>query len=172
MKLYISGSPRNKNSFTIIKNLMNLNDAYFPLNEMNIQYCKGCLQCQGLRNAKCKMNDDMNNVYENIDMFHKIILVSPIYFNSITSQMKTFIDRLYPFYGTDKLKNKKIYLILTGGATEEENKEVIQDMEKYFKEVFSWFDAKFEKSFYFKDGEILSQNFIEKIMDTKAKLGV
>ncbi|MBE5821840.1 MAG: hypothetical protein E7311_04550 [Clostridiales bacterium] len=172
MKLYVSGSPRNKNSFTIIKNLMNINDAYFPLNEMNIQYCKGCIQCQGLSNGKCRYNDDMTNIYDNIDMFHKIILVSPVYFNNVTAQMKTFIDRLYPFYGTDKLKNKKIYLVLTGGATEEENSELIENQTQYFKEVFSWFDAKFERTIYFKDGEILSENFIEKIMDIKAKIGV
>lgn len=172
MKLYISGSPRNKNSFAIIKNLMNVNDAYFPLNEMKIHYCRGCLQCQGLRNAKCKINDDMTNIYENIDMFHKIIFVSPIYFDNITAQMKTFIDRLYPFYGVDKLKGKKIYLVLTGGASQEENSETIEKMNNYFKEIFSWFDARFEKTFYFKDGEFLSENFIEKIMDTKHMIGV
>ena len=172
MKLYISGSPRNKNSFTIIKNLMNLNDAYFPLNEMNIQYCKGCLQCQGFKNAKCKYDDDMSNIYESIDMFHKIIFVSPIYFNNVTAQMKTFIDRLNPFCETDKLKDKKIYLILTGEIDYEDNIETINNMEKYFKEVSEILGAKFEKVFYFKDGEILKDNFIEKIMDVKAKIGV
>jgi len=46
-----------------------------------------------------------------------IVLASPIYFYSMTGQMKTMIDRSYAFF--TQLAGKTFYFIITCGAPEE-----------------------------------------------------
>lgn len=62
----------------------------------------------------CVQKDDMVEVREKMLAADIIVLASPIYFYSMTSQMKTVIDRTYAFY--QQLESKTFYFLITCGA--------------------------------------------------------
>lgn len=83
------------------------------VNDLRIRGCQGCGACQ--RNGGiCVQNDDMRLVYEYIATADVIVLASPVYFFSWTSQMKAVLDRTYALEPT--LANKTFYLISAGAA--------------------------------------------------------
>ncbi len=59
---------------------------------------KGCTGCEGCRYSyQCIIQDDMQKLYPKILQADAIITGSPTYFYNITSDMKSFIERLYPY---------------------------------------------------------------------------
>lgn len=61
------------------------------LNDLNISPCQHCDAC--LVAGKCRIQDDMQMVYSELESADRIVLASPIHFMSLTAQMKTMIDR-------------------------------------------------------------------------------
>ena len=60
----------------------------------------------------------MGELYEKLKDSDVLILATPIYFFSMTSQLKTFIDRLYVL-DFNSWRGKKIVLLTTYGDTDE-----------------------------------------------------
>jgi multimeric flavodoxin WrbA/putative sterol carrier protein len=65
------------------------------LADLDLQYCKGCGFC--MEKGKCWIDDDHRRVTEKLFTAQGIILASPVYFFSVTAQMKTFLDRSLAF---------------------------------------------------------------------------
>ncbi len=84
------------------------------LREKRIQFCDGCLSCD--ETEKCKLRDDMQIIYPQLEESDLIIFGSPVYFNNVTGMMKNFIDRLLPFYYKNKLRDKKIVAAIVGAS--------------------------------------------------------
>jgi len=61
------------------------------LNELTIAPCQHCDTC--LKKGKCKVQDDMQMVYRELEQADRIVLASPIHFMGVTAQMKAMIDR-------------------------------------------------------------------------------
>ncbi len=61
------------------------------LDDLKIAPCQHCDAC--LKKGKCKIRDDMQMVYKELEQADRIILVSPIHFMGVTAQMKAMIDR-------------------------------------------------------------------------------
>lgn len=61
---------------------------------------KGCLDCRKCWSTgkPCIQNDDMDQVYPEIEDASVIAFVSPLYFYSWSSQIKPVWDRLLPYY--------------------------------------------------------------------------
>lgn len=78
--------------------------------------CLGCNYCQQ-NNGVCVQKDDMMEIREKMTAADVIVLVSPIYFYSMTGQMKTMLDRAYAFF--TQLAGKTFYYIITCAAPEE-----------------------------------------------------
>ena len=57
-----------------------------------INYCLGCNTCQK-NGGTCVYKDNVPEILEKMIKADVIVLASPIYFYSITGQMKTLIDR-------------------------------------------------------------------------------
>ena len=77
--------------------------------------CLGCNACY--RNGgTCVQKDDMEEIRTKMLEADVIVLASPIYFYSMTAQMKTLIDRTYAFF--NQLAGKTFYFIVTCGATD------------------------------------------------------
>ena len=77
--------------------------------------CLGCNACY--RNGGvCVQKDDMEEIRGKMLEADVIVLASPIYFYSMTAQMKTMIDRTYAFF--QKLEGKTFYFIITCAATD------------------------------------------------------
>ena len=62
------------------------------LDDLNIAPCQHCDAC--LKKGKCKVQDDMQMVYRELEQADRIVLASPIQFMGVTAQMKVMIDRL------------------------------------------------------------------------------
>ena len=78
----------------------------------------GCLGCNGcFRNGGiCVQKDDMAEIREKMLAADVIVLASPIYFYSMTAQMKAVIDRSCAFF--QQLEGKTFYFLITCGATD------------------------------------------------------
>jgi len=61
------------------------------LNDLEIAPCQHCDAC--LVKGKCKIQDDMQMVYRELEQADCIVLASPIHFMTVTAQMKAMIDR-------------------------------------------------------------------------------
>lgn len=90
----------------------------FYLREHPLSYCVGCLSC--LKTGKCFQKDDANMLGEKLMAADVVVLASPVYYYSLSGQMKVFLDRMNPLYG--KMQDKDFYYILT--AADDDNKQI------------------------------------------------
>ncbi len=61
------------------------------LNELNIRPCQACDRCAST--GTCIVRDDMQQLYPMVRSARGMVLVTPIYFGSLSAQLKAFIDR-------------------------------------------------------------------------------
>ena len=61
------------------------------LNDLNITPCQHCDACQ--KKGECRIEDDMQMVYRELEEADRIVLASPIHFMGVTAQVKAMIDR-------------------------------------------------------------------------------
>jgi multimeric flavodoxin WrbA len=61
------------------------------LNDLKIAPCQHCDGC--LETGRCKVKDDMQMVYQELERADRIVLASPIQFMGVTAQTKAMIDR-------------------------------------------------------------------------------
>jgi multimeric flavodoxin WrbA len=73
--------------------------------KMNIGACTACGSCA--EGVACVIEDDMTALYPKLDRADVLILASPIYFDGLTAQMKTFIDRAQPYYVKKYVKKEE-----------------------------------------------------------------
>ena len=81
--------------------------------DMKIGYCTGCYACQ--KTGQCAIKDDARGVIDKMMAADVIVLSSPVYFYSISAQLKALFDRTVVVY--PNLTNKKFYYILTMADT-------------------------------------------------------
>ena len=163
MNLYINGSNRKKNSYSVLKELMSEEDVLVSLSDLQIQYCLGCCKCMKELPNYCVIKDDMKILYDNLLKAEKIIIMTPIYMNQITGILKNMIDRLNPLCCHELLKNKnkKVYLITVGQMEETENEEVAQDIQKYFEGISEFFYFEFHYLRNLSSGDLETVDSIE-----------
>jgi multimeric flavodoxin WrbA len=90
------------------------------LAEKNIAGCDGCGSC--FKSQVCKIQDDMQGVYQQLEAADAIIFGSPVYFGGVTAQAKALIDRTHLFLRDKRLKGKVVAPIIAtrrvnGGQT-------------------------------------------------------
>jgi len=61
------------------------------LNNLKITPCQHCDAC--LEAGNCRIQDDMQMVYKELETADRIVLASPVQFMTVTAQMKAMIDR-------------------------------------------------------------------------------
>ena len=120
--LILEGSPRRSGNSSILSNefARGAEEAGCSVEKLRVAGKKiaGCLGCNACyRNGgTCIQKDDMAEVRAKMLEADVIVLASPIYFYSMTSQMKAVIDRSYAFY--QQLEGKTFYFIISCGATD------------------------------------------------------
>ncbi len=116
------GSPRKKgNTAALLDSVISgltqggkVESELVFLHEKNIKPCNGCEACKKEGSKGCAIQDDMSDIYPLIRKADLIIFATPIYWWSVTAQMKLLIDRLY---GMDfKCGMKKVVLLMTYGG--------------------------------------------------------
>ncbi|MDE6293198.1 MAG: flavodoxin family protein [Clostridiales bacterium] len=78
--------------------------------DIDLKYCVGCMYCQD--HDSCVLNDSMNGLYEKFQNADVLVFATPIYYYSVSGQLKTFLDRLNPLYPREN-KFKDVYLLAT-----------------------------------------------------------
>lgn len=117
--LVLSGSPRkNGNSDMLCDAFIKgaENSGHFA-EKILIQNKKisPCLACYGCRNTHlCVQKDDMRDILEKMVQADVIVLATPVYFYSLSGQLKTLIDRTLPQY--TQIANKDFYYMATAAA--------------------------------------------------------
>ncbi len=81
---------------------LGLNPVLVMLRNFRIEPCRGCREC--LRRGFCIIEDDMRTLMEYLLRAKAIVIATPVYFNSVPSILKAFIDRTWCLRG--KLRNK------------------------------------------------------------------
>ncbi len=89
------------------------------LNEMKLGYCQGCYACA--KTGKCFQNDGMNELAEKVRAADVLVFATPVYFYTMSGQMKVFIDRLVPVYTEVRAD---IYFLATAWDPETANLEL------------------------------------------------
>lgn len=172
--LLINCSNREKNCFKVLNDIKGDNDTLLSLSKKDIKFCLGCDGCKN-NITKCCVQDDYitNNVYGEMIKADRIILASPMYMSNINGILKNLIDRMNPFYHHHELFNgKKVYLILTGQTSKENNIEEINNVITYFEGLSEWLFEDFEFLDYFEGYNELEsdKNYDDKIKLIKEKL--
>ena len=102
----------------------------FYLQSMNI---KGCMDCQGCSRKPagdprpCVQKDDMQQIYDAYLACDIVVFATPVYWFTISGQLKTAVDRLYAIqrnHGFDAAKKETVFL-MTSGAPAEMNPQTI-----------------------------------------------
>jgi multimeric flavodoxin WrbA len=115
----LHGSPRKgKNSDTLAEYfLKGLNEKvrhkirHFYLNDLSIAPCQGCLSC-AVSPYRCRINDDMQLIYDSYKESDLIVWVTPMYWGYITAQLKLVQDRMEALSWSG-FENKKFVVIIT-----------------------------------------------------------
>ena len=99
--LILNGSPRkNGKTASLVKAFTEgaasagneVKEIY--IDGLNIASCKACESCS--RNGgNCVQKDDMVQVYEAVEWCDVLVFASPMYWGTVTGQLKTTVDRLY-----------------------------------------------------------------------------
>ena len=87
------------------------------LNKSKIKPCTACDKCHISDSSFCVLKDDMSKIYPKIIAADSIIYASPIYWFTISAQLKLFMDRCYALGGPSgyALKGKKMGIALAYG---------------------------------------------------------
>ena len=131
--LALNGSPRRGgNSEILLEEVVRgakergADVTVYNLNTMNLRPCQHCGQCDDT--GLCVIKDDMQAIHQDIRTADRIVLVSPIFFFTVTAQAKIMIDRCQAFWAQKYLHKKPIppgpygrkgLLILVGGMKKE-----------------------------------------------------
>jgi multimeric flavodoxin WrbA len=108
--LAINGSPRKKwNTAMLLENALEgaaslgAETELIHLYDLAYTGCTSCFACKqkdGKSYGKCAVNDGLAPVLEKIPEVDALILGSPIYFGTVSGQMRSFMERLFFPYRT------------------------------------------------------------------------
>jgi len=73
----------------------------FLLDSMNIKGCKGCFGGGKSPDTLCMQKDDMEKIYPVYKEADIVVLASPLYYYTVSGQLKTAIDRLFAVVEAD-----------------------------------------------------------------------
>ena len=151
--LILSGSPRKGGNSDILcdefkrgAESIGHNVEKIFVADKNISYCKGCYYCSN-HDGKCVINDDMGEILDKIEKADVLVLASPVYFYSISAQLKTVIDRCVARWMN--IKNKEFYYIMTAGDT---NPNAMNGTLGCFRGLAACFGSSVEKGIVFGKG--------------------
>ena len=140
----VNGSPRKKwNTASLLEKALEgaashgAETELIHLYDLNYKGCISCFACKtkgGKSYGKCAVKDDLEPVFKKVEEVDALILGSPIYWGTVTGEMRSFMERLlfqyWPYTDPPKSifpKKIKTGFIYTMNATEERIKELGYD---------------------------------------------
>jgi len=162
MKVYgIIGSPcKNGNVDTLVSQVLKgaaskgVETSKIYLNSLKIKPCQSC----GVDPAPkhCLFNDNMEQIYGILETSDAIILGSPVYFDTVSAQVKLMIDRcncLMPYvekgdgtFGFDqRIKKQKKGVFIAVAGTDQDFNAILATVRGFF----NWANIKLVKTFFY-----------------------
>lgn len=141
---------------------------------------RGCQECPDvLTDGNCRVKDDMQEVIKKILKADAVIIPSPIFFGSVTGQLKCMIDRFQCYWmgkyihKTVKPLMKKKGVFLSAQGTDIDK--FFQNAKDVVKNLFATIDTQYTAELSCKQidnkGDILhKQEYIDKAYDIGKKL--
>ena len=81
------------------------------LNSLMYRGCQGCDRC--VQGKDCNLKDDLNGIFSRLKKAKIWALASPIYYDGVSGQLKTFFDRMrFMTYDPHKLKGPRKGIII------------------------------------------------------------
>lgn len=124
--LALLGSPRKNGNTAILLNeyLKGIRESdkaaeitCIYLNEKDIHGCNSCDACRNVTIGQCVIKDDMQELYPLFCQADMIIYATPIYWWSVSTQLKAFMDRCYALGLVEgSFAGKKAALLMTYGG--------------------------------------------------------
>ena len=119
--LILSGSPRKGGNTDLLAEafakgaIERHHVEIIYVRDYKVNPCMGCNACFKT-NGICAQKDDMSILYEKMGEADMLVIASPVYFYSISAQLKAVIDRFHnPI--RDSFRIKKMALLLVGAAS-------------------------------------------------------
>lgn len=146
----LNGSPRKSGNtallceaFTAGAEASGHNVTRFTLQEMNIHGCLGCIKGGKDPSSPCVQKDDMDKIYPAYIEADIVVLASPVYYWSMSGQLKTAVDRLFAVAEIDNYNNphKECILLMVAGDDSESNWKPVRDYYQAFLKNLGWTDA-------------------------------
>ncbi|MGI6181749.1 MAG: flavodoxin family protein [Agathobaculum sp.] len=78
------------------------------LREKKYGFCTGCLACS--TRGRCVLNDDAVEIAAKMHDADVLVFATPIYYYSVSGQLKTLLDRANPLFGSD-YSFTRVYLL-------------------------------------------------------------
>lgn len=137
--LILNGSPRAKGNtagliaaFTQGAEKSGNTVVCFDLQKMNIQGCLGCLGGGKDSFSPCVQKDDMSKIYPVYEDADVVVLASPMYYWSVTGQLKCTFDRLFAVAekNSNYVNPSKMCVILM--AAEGDSEENFEPVKHYY----------------------------------------
>lgn len=83
--------------------------------EKQIGFCRGCFAC--LKLGHCVISDDAVEITGKMHDADVLVFATPVYYYSVSGQLKTVLDRANPLYDTD-YRFTEVYLLATAAEDE------------------------------------------------------
>lgn len=106
----------------------------FDLTKLTIAPCTACMYCKQ-NDGQCCIDDDMQELYNELDDADAIIIGSPVYFGEVSAQTKPFIDRQFATFSMDidEDSKKRMALVFSQGN---EDVNAFSNYFDYMKNIF------------------------------------
>ncbi len=137
--LALLGSPRKNSNTSLLLDeyLRGIKDSNKDaeitkvfLHEKNIHGCAACEACRHVTIGQCAVKDDMQALYPLFRQADMVVYATPIYWWSVSAQLKAFMDRCYALGPVkDSFTGKKAALLMTyGGELPNKGPELVKTM--------------------------------------------
>lgn len=109
------------------------------LHELRMETCRGCERCAA--DGVCIVKDTMEPFYDKVATVKGLVLATPIYFGSLSAQLKIFMDRFQCWWQAkyrlknpfvDLRQNKAGFIICTGALYRKDFGDNIEAIGKVF----------------------------------------
>jgi multimeric flavodoxin WrbA len=168
------GSPRKNGNTSIMANYLqdNLKKEGISSNisflyDIEIKPCTDCRACKK-GNMNCVLKDEASLLYSRMEKADIIVFGTPIYWFGPSATMKLFIDRLRPYYLSNKLAGKKAALLLPAGEGAKDCDLTIEMFKRIFQTlgmVYLWA----VESMAYNPGDVIEDNITLKSLKRLAK---
>ena len=148
--LVLLGSPRRKGNSAILAEKIaegakskGASVSIVFLHGLNIAPCKACYACQKPKSKGCSIDDDMQPLYRAMREADAWVLASPVYWFTLSAQMKIWMDRClaFPAYGKDPFEGKQIAIAMAYGGEDPFDSGCVNAL-RTFQDAYSYVGAK------------------------------